>query len=232
MVGDGILRLSAAQQQRLSELYREQNKGLEIVKFIPASGAASRMFKALFSFLNEFDPKRDSLQLYMENISGPDVKTFYEGYRKLPFYQLIRSRLEGGSESGSVDLYAFVAEMLTEKGLNYGFYPKGLLPFHNYDGQLTTPFEEHLKEAAAYARSADRARLHFTISPQHKALFEKESDRVTGKMGAITECSFDISYSFQKESTDTLAVTPENNPFRDGEGRLLFRQVTGHCWKI
>lgn len=223
MVGDGILRLSAAQQQRLSELYREQNKGLEIVKFIPASGAASRMFKALFSFLNEFDPKRDSLQLYMENISGPDVKTFYEGYRKLPFYQLIRSRLEGGSESGRVDLYEFVAEMLTEKGLNYGFYPKGLLPFHNYDGQLTTPFEEHLKEAAAYARSADRARLHFTISPQHKALFEKESDRVTGKMGAITECSFDISYSFQKESTDTLAVTPENNPFRDGEGRLLFR---------
>jgi hypothetical protein len=224
VVGDGIVRLPGEEQERLRRVYRQHRKrGLQVVKFIPASGAASRMFKALFAFLNDFDPEADSLQAYLSQPQNKDVRVFAEGLERFPFYGAVRSRMGETDLSTGAGLYGFVREMLSEAGLNYGFYPKGLLPFHNYGGHLATPFEEHLKEGAAYGRTGDTAKLHFTISPQHRELFGEEARRVVGPVGERTSCRFDISYSFQKESTDTLAVTPENEPFRDGEGKLLFR---------
>lgn len=223
VAGDGIVRLSGEARERLRGLYQRQSKGLQVVKFIPASGAASRMFKALFSFLHEFDPERDSLQAYLDQPQNKDFRVFAEGLGRFPFYGVVRARLGKSDLSEGAGLYNFVREMLEESGLNYGFYPKGLLPFHAYGEHLATPFEEHLKEGAAYGRSGEAAKLHFTISPQHRELFREEARRVVGPVGERTSCHFDISYSFQKESTDTLAVTPENEPFRDGEGKLLFR---------
>lgn len=223
VVGDGIQRFSGAQQRRLRDHYHKHREGLQVVKFIPASGAASRMFKSLFGFLDAFDPGRDSLAAYLGQPEHKGVRTFYEGLQRFPFYELIRSRIGTEPEGEGAWLYAFVREMLTEEGLNYGFYPKGLLPFHAYDGKLATPFAEHLKEGAAYARSADAARLHFTISSQHRDLFEEEYRRVAEGVQQQTGCAFHIGYSYQKPSTDTLAVTPDNQPFRDQEGQLLFR---------
>ncbi|MEJ2162731.1 MAG: DUF4301 family protein [Robiginitalea sp.] len=225
VVGDGILRFSPDEQRRLQQEYRKAKKGMQIVKFIPASGAASRMFKALFAFLNEFDPAADNLQEYLDRPENNGVKKFYEGLREFPFYELILSRLEMPQEHsvGGEFLYAFVKEMLTADGFNYGFYPKGLLPFHFYEGKLSTPFEEHLKEGAAYARGDQMTHLHFTISPQHRTLFEKEYNRVAHEVKVKTGCAFQVDFSYQKTATDTLAVTPENEPFRDKHGRLLFR---------
>ncbi|MDX1332635.1 MAG: DUF4301 family protein [Robiginitalea sp.] len=223
VIGDGIQRLSAEEQQRLQKHYRAYSQGKQIAKFTPASGAASRMFKALFAFLEAFKPGKHSLEAFLSDEKNEAIRTFYEGIEKFPFYEFVRSRLGVGPEKGGEFLYAFVEELLSEGGLNYGFYPKGLLPFHKYGEHLATPLEEHLKEGAAYARSADRAHLHFTISFQHRAMFESEYEKVLDRISGQTGCAFEVGYSYQKGATDTLAVTPDNEPFRDREGRLLFR---------
>lgn len=223
VIGDGIQRLTPEKQKEFREHYRAHAEGLQVLKFTPASGAASRMFKALFSFLKDFDPGKHSLEDFFSNGKNRAIKTFYEDLEKFPFYQTVQSRIVGRHKTREEFLYAFVEELLSEEGLNYGFYPKGLLPFHKYGAHLATPLEEHLKEGAAYARSADRARLHFTISSQHRSMFEAEFERVEGRISSQTGCAFEVTYSYQKGSTDTLAVTPQNEPFRDREGRLLFR---------
>ncbi len=221
VVGDGIVRFTPEEQRNLREQYNEKRQGKKVIKFIPASGAASRMFKSLFGFLSSFNPASDSLEAYLE--SDPAMRKFYEGIRDFPFYALVQSRIRGEATTKAGELYAFVKELLSEDGLNYGFYPKGLLPFHKYEKSLDTPFAEHLREGAAYADNGGTANLHFTISPQHDALFHQEFDAVKDRIGSETQCSFTVGYSFQKPSTDTLAVTPENEPFRDNSGQLLFR---------
>ena len=223
VIGDGIERLTPEQQQGLRRHYRANSEGLKIVKFTPASGAASRMFKALFAFLKDFDPGKHSLDDYFFDGNNQAIKTFYEGLEKFPFYKTILARIEGKYQNRGELLHAFVEEMLSEGGLNYGFYPKGLLPFHKYGTHLATPLEEHLKEGASYARSTGLAHLHFTISVQHQSMFEEEYNRVGNRISGQTGCTFEVSYSYQKGATDTLAVTPDNRPFRDREGRMLFR---------
>lgn len=223
VIGDGIQRLNPDEQKGLQQHYRHKKGALQIGKFTPASGAASRMFKALFAFLKDYDPQATALQDYLSDGKHKAVRQFKEGLESFPFYGLVRTRIGETFDSEGHELHAFVREMLSEEGLNYGFYPKGLLPFHRYGEHLATPLEEHLKEGAAYASTQGRARLHFTISPQHRSLFEAEYKRVGAQVSAQTGCAFEVGYSYQKGATDTLAVTPEDEPFRDGEGRLLFR---------
>ncbi len=223
VVGEGILRLSGEQQEQLRKHYQQHKDQLQIRKFTPASGAASRMFKALFSFLNKYSPGQEPLEAYLGRPSQKEVRVFYEGLSRFPFYEQIAQGLKGNPDTPGAGFYAFVSEMLTEKGKNFGFYPKGLLPFHRYGSHTATPFAEHLREGAAYARSGDSSSLHFTISPQHRELFAKAEEAVAADISRETGCDFQISYSYQKEATDTLAVTPDNEPFRDESGQLLFR---------
>jgi hypothetical protein len=119
--------------------------------------------------------------------------------------------------------------LLLDSGLDYGEQPKGLLRFHRYaDGQVRTPLEEHLVEAAAYAKGADGvARVHFTVSPHHMDGFRAQMEAARAHFESALHCKFDVSYSVQKESTDTIAVTPDNQPFRTSDGKLLFRPA-GH----
>src|SRR5690606_31508728 len=121
----------------------------------------------------------------------------------------------------------FVKTMMDEDKMNYGFYPKGLLPFHEYKDHLATAFEEHLFETALYASTNHKAFLHFTISEVYKKMFEDEFARIQDIVEQKTNTKFHISFSYQKESTDTIAVTPENDLFRDEDGQLSFRP-SGH----
>ena len=227
VVGDGIIQLSGEQQDHLQKHYNEHKNKLRVLKFIPASGAASRMFKDLFAFLGDFNPDTSSLTDFLNRPGQMAIKEFYEGLERFPFYDEIFEAVSANTGSEGEMLYNFVSQMLTESGANYGFYPKGLLPFHRYGKRTATPFMEHLKEGTAYARSGNFSHLHFTISPDHRVLFQQEEARATEEISRETGCNFDISYSYQKGSTDTLAVTPENEPFRDGSGQLLFRPA-GH----
>ena len=223
VVGDGILRFSDKEQEDLVQYFEEASADKNLLKFVPASGASSRMFKAMFNFLDAYDAKKESLEVYFERTGDTAVQQFLEGKQNFPFYDLIMDRISGKAGSKDEEAYLFVQEMLVEQGLNYGFYPKGLLPFHKYGSESATPFEEHLKEAAFYAKTNGKANLHFTISVQHNDMFKNEHAKSGPKVSSSTDTSFSVSYSNQKPSTDTIAVDMENQPFKKEDGSILFR---------
>lgn len=223
VVADGIRKFSAEEEQKLIKTFDDKKSEFSLLKFVPASGAASRMFKAFFNFLEVYQPQEETLVAYFERTNDKDLKMFSDGIKQLPFYEIIEKRIQGKSNNEGEELYVFINEMLGEKALNYGFYPKGLLPFHNYGDFAATPFEEHLKEAALYASNKGNAKLHFTISEQHGDMFNAEFDAIKERVSAATNTSFDVSYSFQKSETDTIAVNMDNTLFKNTDGSLLFR---------
>ncbi len=223
VVSGGISRFSDEGEDELVRKFESSRKDLSLLKFVPASGAASRMFKALFNFLETFEPQKESLDAYLNRTGDKQLTTFLNKRSKLPFFEIVQSRIRSKATSGDKESLLFVKEMLFEEGLNYGFLPKGLLPFHRYEEYTATSFEEHLKESAKYARVANDAYLHFTISEQHGKMFNEEFEKIKERVTFETKTSFHVSYSFQKPSTDTIAVSPENEPFRNSDGSLLFR---------
>ncbi|ADV48397.1 hypothetical protein Celal_1072 [Cellulophaga algicola DSM 14237] len=223
VVGEGILKFTEEDEHKLIEAFEAAKNSNSLLKFVPASGAASRMFKAFFSFLGKYNPQEEELDAYIKRTGDKDIEKFSERLINFPFYEIIQKRINGKFNSKGEELFLFVNEMLSEQGLNYGFYPKGLLPFHNYGDYAATPFEEHLKEAALYATAGGEAKLHFTISEQHGEMFNAEFDAIKERVSTETNASYDISYSFQKAQTDTIAVTMDNELFREENGTLLFR---------
>ncbi len=223
VISDGILKFSEKEEKELVQYFESVRGDLALLKFVPASGAASRMFKAMFNFLEAYDPSQETLSTYIERTGDTAVQQFTSEMEKLPFYDHIMDRVSAKANNSDEKAYLFVKEMLMEDGLNYGFYPKGLLPFHNYGKQSATPFEEHLKEAALYAKTGGNANLHFTISEQHDAMFKKEHMQAGPKISKETDTQFNITYSNQKPSTDTIAVDMKNKPFKDNDGSMLFR---------
>ncbi|SNY94656.1 DUF4301 family protein [Flagellimonas pacifica] len=223
VVEDGIFKPSEKEQKELVEYFEDSRSELQLLKFVPASGAASRMFKAMFNFLEAYDFSKETLSTYIDRTGDAAVKQFSENIENFSFYDLIMERISGKASNKDEEVYLFVKEMLVAEGLNYGFYPKGLLPFHKYNSGSATPFEEHLKEAYLYAKTDGKANLHFTISEQHNDMFKAEHQEVGPKTEKTTGTQFNISYSNQKPSTDTIAVDMQNKPFRNNDGSLLFR---------
>jgi hypothetical protein len=222
-VGEGILRFTENEEQELVGFFETEAQNKALLKFVPASGAASRMFKACFNFLEAFDPEQESLEAYLDRSGDTAMKAFFDGLERFPFYDSIQDKLASKNLNQDQNAQAFVAEMLLENGLDFGQLPKGLLPFHKYTTESVTPFEEHLKEAVHYSASKGKASIHFTISPQHQNGFETEERIASKKIGEQTNTKFQVGYSFQKPSTDTLAVNMDNSPFLNPDGSLLFR---------
>ncbi|QBA65137.1 DUF4301 family protein [Muriicola soli] len=223
VVGEGILKTDPADEQKYVEKFEASQTKLSLLKFVPASGAASRMFKSLFSFLDNYDPGKEAFSSYISRTDQREMDQFFKGAKDLPFYDMVLGRIKAKDLAEDKAKFNFVKELLSEDGLNYGFYPKGLLPFHKYDDQMVTAFEEHLDEAAFYAKGKDKAALHFTISEQHQSLFDKELKKVKKRASERTGTSFKVDYSYQSQATDTIAVTLENQPFRNEDNSVLFR---------
>ena len=207
-VGDGIIAVGEADADRLRAEYREAQQGLKIEKFVPASGAATRMFKDLFSYVEsgEMNPVVERLASHLGDFAFADAlgeKVSLEA----PLCDVVR---------------AIVGE-----GLEYGAKPKGLLLFHKYDTGARTPFEEHLAEGAMYAASDGVVNIHFTVSPEHVEGFSSLFDSVRERYESRYDVKYHISMSVQKGSTDTIAVNEDCTPFREADGRLLFRPA-GH----
>ena len=212
-VGDGIIRIDPPERDALALRHERAQASGELEKLVPASGAASRMFRELAAFLD--NPEDDSA---MEA-----ARLFTERLDDFPFGEQLRwevSRL-GRDIGRSFDL---IRTLLEPKGLGYGNKPKGLIPFHRYGKGERTPFEEHLAEAALYVRDRQScARVHFTVSPEHEDGFRQRlAERgplLEGEFGA----HFEVTFSHQEKSTDTLAVDLGGRPFRRSDGTLLFR---------
>src|SRR5690606_21430712 len=167
--GNGILKVQTKFEEYINE-FDSKRDNLSIVKFVPASGAASRMFKFLFQFLKEYDPNKESIEDYTNRNEA--ISIFVNGLEKLPFYEVVRNKAMGttpnfDSLSLGEQCVVFVKTMLDNSLLNYSFYPKGLLPFHDYKTHVSTAFKEHLLEATLCASSNHMANLHFTVSEAH-----------------------------------------------------------------
>jgi len=218
-VGDGIEKLAPDEIDGFVDYYHHNLEGLTVVKFVPASGAASRMFKDFFGLLQDPD----------HGTKYPKALEALNRIYDFAFDQQLISKMADDGHDLSQELqqrnYTMVLKyILTEKGLNYGFLPKGLLAFHRYNSHSRVPMEEHLVEAARYGKNVDStARLHFTVSPQHRQLFTELEQSVKGRYEKELGVTYRISYSEQKPSTDTIAVDLQNQPFRDEDSSLLFR---------
>lgn len=220
-VEKGIMLIPQEQQATYMEAwdaYLAKNK--KILKFVPASGAASRMFKNLFEFLSaDYNEPQNAFE-----------KKFFDEIQKFAFYEALNNKcIENESKDiptlvTNGEYKAVVANLLETKGLNYGQLPKGLLLFHSYANTSRTAMEEHLAEGAMYAKNnAGDVNIHFTVSPEHKPLFEQLVANKVAEYEEKFSVKYDLSFSVQKPSTDTIAADMENGPFRDKNGNLLFR---------
>ena len=223
-VEEGILKLTEEEQQAFAEAWDEAAKSLHIVKFVPASGAASRMFKDLFSFSEaSYDVPTTDFE-----------KTFFNNLEHYAFFCALDAQCKTLHNKGCKELLKegeykkIVNALLQKEGLNYGQLPKGLLLFHRYEDSVRTPAEEHLVEGALYAKEDDgTVNVHFTVSPEHRSLFETHIKENVPALEEKFGVKYNISFSEQKSSTDTVAATPDNEPFRQDNGSLLFRPA-GH----
>ena len=219
-IGNGIKSLSDDDVDNYIKLWDEYLvSGHSVVKFVPASGAASRMFKDLYAFLNApYDTPQNDFE-----------KKFFSNIDKFAFYDLLNDKCVAKEGKGVKELIrngcykTVISRLLDTDGLNYGQMPKGLLLFHKYVDKECTPMEEHLKEAACYAESNGTANVHFTVSHEHKAMFEELARQKAIEIEDYYNVKLKISFSEQKPSTDTIAVDMNNNPFRNADGSLLFR---------
>ncbi len=219
-VGNGIIKLDTRQIKKRSDLFDEKvERGIKPLKFVPASGAASRMFKALFEALEECRKTDNPEEVLMKNKTA---QQFIQQKEKFAFYPDLKKVIQQNNEKETCQ--NLIDFLLNEKGLNYGTLPKGLLKFHSYKEFKRTPFEEHLVEGAKYAKDKDGiVRLHFTVSPEHRQGFETLLQEVKEKYENELNVKFEVSFSLQKPSTDTVAVDLNNDPFREEDGSLLFR---------
>ena len=208
-IGNGIFQFTEEQLNEFVDRFDQQKSTLSIVKMVPASGAATRMFKSLFEFLST-------------GVENKECTKFFDELDHFAFWPELKSLL--GEKDDSAEI---LQKLLGKEGMDYGQKPKGLLAFHSYLDGARTPLEEHIVEAAAYASNGQKARLHFTVSPEHRSGFEQLVTRISPIWSNKTGISFEISFSEQKPATDTIAVNPDNTVFREADGSLLFRPA-GH----
>lgn len=219
-VDNGILAPATDMQKKYLDAwdaYTQTDK--VIVKFVPASGAASRMFKNLFEFLGaDYDTPQTGFE-----------KTFFEKIENFACYNDLNQACQNNTGKDIPQLIsesnykAVVSALLESAGLNYGALPKGLLKFHKYEDGSRTPLEEHLVEGALYAGNKNgKVNVHFTVSPEHRPLFKALVDEKAAIYAKRYGVEYNISFSEQKPSTDTIAADMDNKPFRDN-GKLLFR---------
>ena len=216
-IGDGILRLNTDEVSHLNSAFDADKEFYQFTKFVPASGAASRMFKDLFTFAETAEETKftdiffahihhfaffDDLNQAVKNLYGSDIDTMLQQGRKVEV----------------------VNALLESNGLAYGKLPKALLKFHHYEGFNRLALEEHLVEAAKYAANAEgEAKLHFTVSPEHEALFKETVAKLQKSYEEKYGVHYDITFSYQKPSTDTVAIDANGELFREQNGKLLFR---------
>lgn len=221
-VGHGITKLAEAEEAAAVERWQKYlADGGEVAKFVPASGAASRMFKALFAFVNGDEEQA---------AAGSPVAQLLDNLNRLPFLAELNAtttRLHGAdaptllAQGRQKDI---IAAIIAPEGMNYGGLPKALLTFHRYaDNSTRTPLEEQMAEGAQTALTDGKVNLHFTVSADHHKLFEQKIAAVQPQMQSRYGVEYNISVSEQKPSTDTIAAALDNSPFRDANGHLVFR---------
>ncbi|MCX7954304.1 MAG: DUF4301 family protein [Bacteroidales bacterium] len=208
-IDDGIIHLSYNEVEKLVKYFDDNKDKYSLIKFVPASGAATRMFKEFYEFLNSNKP----LSEY------PKVNNFIKTFKNTHFYKLLKQK---NIDPDNLEPKELINYILKPNGLNYGNLPKALIHFHDYNYEIRTAFEEHIVEAINYLKNKTNiVKIHFTITPEHYTSFTNIEKQVVPKYNEKGKII--IEYSEQKPFTDTISVTLENEPFRNSDGTLLFR---------
>ncbi len=229
-VGDGIVRLTEKDQANLVQKHQQAAAEGRLMKFVPASGAATRMFRDLLKFLNE-GPETMTLEALEKSSVKSDrfLYTFFHSIEKFPFFKELQATMRANELDiaaliSSGELKPILSFLLTDAGLNYAQLPKALIKFHAYPEETRTALEEHLVDAALNLADKNRElRLHFTLNGDHIAGFKKLIARKKDEYQRRYDVLYEISYSTQDSSTDTLSADLDNQPFRDENDSLFFR---------
>lgn len=227
-LNDGILKMSEDDFGRAASAFDSRKEDFKLKKFVPASGAASRMFKFLSTFLNEFDLTQDTINAYINRTEMTALSVFLAGKDKLPFYKDLVAKVDSRKKDGELREsdrrnYELIKTLLDPAQFDYCSKPKGILPFHKYPDRVSTPIEEHLREGARYAASKGVSHVHFTVSEDHQAEFENVIASVKPKIESETGIQICVNFSYQDKATDTIGVDLHNKAFRDNDARLVFR---------
>ncbi len=227
--GDGISSFNDDQLDKLIRLYEEKSGRLHMIKFVPASGAATRMFKNLFQFTSEYKHDQKEYDRFIADKSFNSIYHFISSIANFAFYQDLHATLqEKGLDIEQLlhdkDYGLVIENVLNSDGLDYGRQPKGLILFHQYDDGPRYAFEEHLVEGALYCKQSDgQVYIHLTVSPEHQEGFQQLVDLLKTKYEEEFGIKYHVSFSEQKSSTDTIAVDLDNEPFRNDDDSILFR---------
>lgn len=222
----GLLKLTDRQLEEFVSYFEQESGKLGILKFVPASGAATRMFKDLFTWRDQLGQGISARQLRKQD---PAADVFFSSIKTFAFWDDLSSLFEEkGKDINDLlrneEYGTLLSALLDDEGLGYAMLPKGLLKFHRYDDAVRTPLEEHLVEGAHYAcDNMSTVKIHFTVSSEHRGRFVNHIGDVLKAYEEFFGLRFEIKFSVQKPSTDTLAVDLTNKPFREPDGTLLFR---------
>ncbi|WP_298307730.1 DUF4301 family protein [Flavobacterium sp.] len=227
-INDGIISITKDEATYFSNYFDQKKENLKLKKFVPASGAASRMFKFLNEFLNEFKHGEETINAYINRKKDKNLPIFLVAKEKFPFYnQVLETAKKSIPEFNSFEKdtrdYWFIKTMLSPSFYDFANKPKGILPFHQYETYTATAIEEHLNECLFYASTKNKSNLHFTVSEEHKSCFEDIINEVKPKLENNSNVKIDVKYSFQNKSTDVIALNIEGKPFRDENNEILFR---------
>jgi len=227
-IDHGIKILNENEIQRWSEYWDKNSPNCDVVKFVPASGAATRMFKTLFDFSGKAKYDKNYINEILKDENN-EVTIFLKRLNEFAFYNDLNEAVVANDDRlndliDNEDYIKLIEYLLYDPGLNYANLPKGLLQFHKYNNGSRTPVEEHLVEGAHYCKN-DQAKvfLHFTVSPEHIEKFKKKISAVQIDLEKEYEVQYNITFSVQKPSTDTIAVDLNNKPFRESDDKLFFR---------
>lgn len=227
-VSSGILKFLQADFKCKADFFDANKANFKLEKFVPASGAASRMFKFLSEFLNDFDIENETINGYINRKKDGELPVFIVGINKFPFFQEVYVKLKAtvpkfDQLERDYKNYYFIKFLMSSDYFDFASRPKAVIPFHRYKTHIATAIEEHLYECVNYSSSNGVSSLHFTVSENHKILFENIVKKIKPKVEKETQIAISNSYSFQKKSSDTIAVDIKNKPFRDEQGKLFFR---------
>ena len=227
-INNGILSLSEAEFEEKAHFFDLQKEKLKLKKFVPASGAASRMFKFLNAFLNDFDLQKETINAYINRKKDSELSIFIVAMDKFPFFEALDKKLrEIYPDFEILDRdyknYYFIKTLLSSDYFDFANKPKAVLPFHQYKTHIANPIEEHLNECVHYATANQVSNLHFTVSEAHQNLFENEVEVLKEKVEGDSGIKIEIAYSYQNKSTDSICVDAKNIPIRDKNSNLVFR---------
>lgn len=227
VINDGIVELPKTSAEQYAAYFDSNKDNYKLTKFVPASGAASRMFKFLNEFMAGFKPEKETVNNYIKEHDATALDTFVKRLEQFPFYNTINDGLKEKPEyeqwSESERTYNFIKTMLQDNRYNFANKPKGVLPFHQYSEFKATPVWEHFKESITYAASQNKTNIHFTISEEHLDDFTDAAATAKESIEKQSGVAIDFSFSYQHKKTDTLAVDLDNKPFRTPSGDILFR---------